>query len=459
MTHRMLLLAAISLVAAPVLAGCADNADNPGTGTTPTRTTNQPTGATPTATPTSGTPTIPTNVAPITPPLTLKLGLMNPLSGDLSNLGPSMQKGMELAVEEINAVSALTGLTIQVVGREDDTTGDQTRATAAYDRLVGLGATAIAGPCCSGVTGAILTRAVEDGVIVASPSATSPTLTETDRQGLFWRVSPTDAGQGRVLAEMVKADGHTSVNMIVVNNDYGNGFAGVFEEVFEAAGGNVGTISRVDETAATVVSSQVTQACSGNPNAVVMVVYTDTGAEVLRAMQAQGCLARVQVYASEGIFSPVLAGSVVEQAGRDPQGRWLAQGMKGTTPQAINTTVFSQAYQAKFNEAPQQYAPESYDAVMYIALGALAAKSVNGEDIAAKMLDNANPGGAQCRAFRDCALFLLAGQDIDYQGYAHDLEFHDNNGSHEPRSGAYSYWEVNAEGQMALTRENVVPSE
>lgn len=454
MTHRLLLLAAVSLVAGPVLAGCADIGD-PDTTTTPTATPTRtsPTTTTPTAT---TTPVIPTSAPPLVPPLTLKIGLMNPLSGPLANLGPSMQKAMELAVSDINAATALTGLTVEVVGAEDDTTVDQTRATAAYDSLVGKGATVITGPCCSGITGAVLTKAVEDQVVVSSPSATSPTLTETDREGYFWRVSPTDAGQGRVLAQMVDADGVTSVNMIIVNNDYGNGFATVFEQEFEAGGGSIGTISRVPEQEGAVVSSQVTEACSGAPGAIVLVVYTKDGAEIIKAMQAQGCLANVALYASEGIYSPVLAGSVVDQAGKDANGRYLAQGMKGTTPQAADPT-FADKYKAKYpGEDPQQYAPESWDSVMYVALAAIHAKSVDGPDVSASLLDIANPGGTKCREFRECALLLLAGQEIDFRGFAHDLEFSEK---HEPIVGAYSHWEVNAQGAMAITRENVLPAE
>lgn len=447
MTHRMLLLAALSLVAAPVLAGCAQNGDDPGTTT--------PTTMTPATTTPATTPVIPTTANPLVPPVVLKVGFMNPHTGPLANLGPSMEKGMQLAADEINAQTALTGFSVQVVGKEDDTTVDQTRATAAYDSLVGKGATAIIGPCCSGITGAVLTKAVEDHVVVASPSATSPTLTETDRQGFFWRTSPTDAGQGRVLAQMMVADGVEKANMIIVNNDYGNGFATVFQQEFESKGGDVGTVSKIPEQEGAVVSSQVTEACTGSPEAIVLVVYTKDGAEVIKGMQAQGCLSGKKLYASEGVYSPVLSGSVVELAGKDSAGKYLAQGMKGTTPQATDP-AFTEKYKAKYNnENPQQYAPESWDSMMYVALAALAAKSAEGEEIADALLDIANPDGTKCREFRECALLLLAGQDIDFRGFAHDLEFSDK---HEPKVGAYAHWEVQADGTMKIVRENVLPS-
>lgn len=450
---RLVLFSALALLATPILAGCASNETTTTTSTAGTTTTTTSTPATTTTTTT--TVTVPTTPNPLVPPVVLKVGFMNPLTGPLANLGPSMEKSMQLAVDEINAATAVTGLSVQVVGKEDDTTVDQTRATAAYDKLQALGATAIAGPCCSGITGAVLTKAVEDQVVISSPSATSPTITETDRMGFFWRVSPTDAGQGRVLAQLATTDGMKTANMIIVNNDYGNGFATVFEAEFEAKGGTIGTISKVAEAEGNVVSSQVTEACAGTPNAIVLVVYTKDGAEILKAMQAQDCLSKVKIYASEGIFSPVLAGSVVEQAGKDASGNWLALGMKGTTPQASDP-AFVQKYGAAYNnEAPQQYAPESWDSVMYIALGALKAKSADGNAIQAQMLGNTNAPGTPCREFRECALLILAGQDIDFKGYAHNLEFSEK---HEPKVGAYSHWQVNAEGEMDITKENVLPA-
>lgn len=383
------------------------------------------------------------------PALVLKVGLMTPLTGPLASLGPSMQNAMLLAVEDVNAESSLTGLRIDVVGTEDDTTTDQSQAAAAYDRLVGRGASAIVGPCCSGITGSILAKSVSDRVIVISPSATSPTLTATDRNDFFWRVSPTDVGQGRALAQLVAAEGAKKANLIVVNNDYGNGFAGIFQQEFQSKGGAVGTVSKADETS-TTLASQVAEACAGSPNAVVMVVYTTQGAEILKAMQSRGCLSKVKVYASEGVYSPFLAGSVVELAGKDSSGAWLARGMKGTTPYSFDTSQFARKYEARYRAGPAQYAAESYDAVAYLALSTLAALSSDNAEIAFKFLNVVNPPGTRCSAFKECAAQIKQGVTINYDAYAHDLQYTTNNGVFEPISGAYSAWEVAVDGSMKI---------
>ena len=416
MTSRMLILAAVSLVAAPLLAGCAENG---GTG------------------------------GGDTPDLTLKLGTLMPLTGPLSNLGPSMQNGAKLAIQEINDANA--GLSIEVVGHEDDRTTDTAAITNTFNLLVSRGATAIAGPCCSGITASVLDLAVQNQVVVASPSATSPTLTERDNQGYFWRVPPTDAGQGVVLAELVAAQNVTTVNMIIINNDYGNGLAEVFTEYFTTSlSGVVTTTARYDE-GATEFSSQITQACVGAGSAIqgiVFVSYTADAASILRGMQAQGCLTGVQLFASEGVYDA--AGSIITAAGEGPDGTSLAEGLRGTTPQPP-TARFNTLYRGEFGTDPLTYSAESYDSVMYLALAALSAKSVEGPDMKEHLLRIANAPGASCDTFARCAELLNGGDDIDYVGMAHDLEFTDK---HEPRTGAYAYWVVE-DGAMTFTEENV----
>ncbi|MHB8605233.1 MAG: hypothetical protein ACYDCK_08235 [Thermoplasmatota archaeon] len=185
----------------------------------------------------------------------------------------------------------------------------------------------------------------------------------------------------------------------------------------------------------------------------MFVAYTDEVAAIIKGMQTQACLSKVKLFASEGAYTPG-ADNVAAKAGKDANGAYLALGMKGTTPQVANDTAFYNAYVAKFSSAPQQYAAESYDSVMYVALSALAAKSAKASDFKAKFLDIINPPGTQCTTFADCAKALNAGTDIDYVGRAHNLQF---NAQDEPTVGEYSYWEIQADGIQHITKEHVTP--
>lgn len=378
--------------------------------------------------------------------LELKLGTLMPLTGALANLGPDMQRGAKLAIADVNGADAGIHITAY---HEDDKTTDTAAIGNTFNLLVSKDVTAIAGPCCSGITDAILRLAIENEVVISTPSATSPMLTEgRDNEGFFWRVPPSDALQGRVLAKLVDEENVSSVNLIIINNPYGNGLANVFTATFEQLGGEVGQTLKYLEGDAANAASQVVAACDGEAEGLVLVAYTDDAAAIVKEMQAKGCLGDVQVFGSEGFYSsefPV-------KAGEDDQGNHLAAGIHGTTPQAAeNVRTFAERFEVEYDHAPEQYAAESYDAVMYVALAALAAGSTDGADIAEHLLDVANDG-EKVSDFAEAAELIAEGEDIDWVGQAHDFDFGDD---HEPTDGLYSYWRVNDDGTVEIYEENV----
>ena len=78
------------------------------------------------------------------------------------------------------------------------------------------------GADCSGVTTSIANNtAVPNGVVMISPSATSPALSTIEDKGFFFRTSPSDARQGQVLADVLESRGISNVAVTYTNNDYG----------------------------------------------------------------------------------------------------------------------------------------------------------------------------------------------------------------------------------------------
>lgn len=413
MTHRMLFLAAISLVAAPVLAGCAQNGTVGGD--------DEET-------------------------LELKLGSMMPLTGALNALGADMENGFKLAVQQIN--DANVGIRITASYRDDKTT-DSAAITGTFNSLAGEGVTAVVGPCCSGVTAAILDLAKSEQIVVASPSATSPTLTEKDNGGYFLRISPSDAVQGKVLAKVVADSGAKTVGVILVNNAYGNGLTNVMKQALTTAGVVVVPTkeAKYEENAPGDMSSQVTTVCAApKPDAVVLVAYIDDGANALKAMEAQGCLEGTKVFGSEGIYNDQLG----QKAGQGSDGSFLAAGVKGTNPETANLSRYNAVFNTSYGHAPSLYSAESYDGVMYIALAALAAKSVDGKDIAAQIPNILNGPGTKYTPdrFKEAAEAVMKGDDIDFDGYAHNFEFDPS--KREPTTGIYSIWEVQEDGTIEI---------
>ncbi|MEL7114645.1 MAG: ABC transporter substrate-binding protein, partial [Pseudomonadota bacterium] len=106
----------------------------------------------------------------------IKLGIILGFTGPIESLTPSMADAAELAIAEVNASGLLLGGATVTPVRGDSTCGDSAAGQAAAERLVTAdGVKGIMGADCSGVTGAILQNvALPNGVVMISPSATSP---------------------------------------------------------------------------------------------------------------------------------------------------------------------------------------------------------------------------------------------------------------------------------------------
>ena len=157
----------------------------------------------------------------------VKIGIILGFTGPIESLTPDMGAGAELAIAEVNGGGALLGGASVTGVRADSTCIDSAAAQAAAERLITSDkVNAIMGADCSGVTGAILANvAVPNGVVMISPSATSPGLSTAEDNGLFFRTAPSDARQGQVVAEILNANGYKTAALTYTNNDYGKGLA------------------------------------------------------------------------------------------------------------------------------------------------------------------------------------------------------------------------------------------
>ena len=118
----------------------------------------------------------------------IKMGVILGFTGPIESLTPAMAASAELAFKEASDSGKLLGGETISVERADSTCVDSAAATSAAEGLVANGVVAIMGADCSGVTGAIATNvAVPNGVVMVSPSATSPGLTDLNDNGYFFR--------------------------------------------------------------------------------------------------------------------------------------------------------------------------------------------------------------------------------------------------------------------------------
>ncbi len=215
----------------------------------------------------------------------VKIGVILGFTGPIESLTPHMAAGAELAMKEVSDSGLLLGGSTVTSVRADSTCVDSAAATAAAERLVTSdGVKAIMGADCSGVTGAILSNvAVPNGIVMISPSATSPALSTAEDNGLFFRTAPSDARQGVVMSDILIGQGIKSVALTYTNNDYGKGLADAFQSAYEAAGGTI-TISAAHEDGKADYSAEVGALAAAGGDRLVVAGYIDQGgAGIVRA--------------------------------------------------------------------------------------------------------------------------------------------------------------------------------
>ena len=337
------------------------------------------------------------------------IGILLGFTGPIESLTPHMAAGAEMAMREVTSSGKLLGGMSALPVRADSTCIDSGAATAAAERMITSdGVKAIMGADCSGVTGAVLSNvAVPNGVVMISPSATSPALSGAEDDGLFFRTAPSDARQGEVMANILIERGIEEVALTYTNNDYGKGLADAFQSAFEATGGTI-TISAAHEDGKADYSAEVGALASGGGDRLVVAGYVDQGGSgIVRAALDTGAFD--SFHFPDGMigtkleedFGTEIDGSTGQHPGTDSPGVAKFQEMVGDS-----------------FEATSPFAPESYDAAALIMLAMQAAGSVESADFKTRVMDVANaPGEKIFPGDLGRALEILAdGGEVDYEG-------------------------------------------
>lgn len=340
----------------------------------------------------------------------IKLGILLGFTGPLESLAPDMASGAELAMKEVTDSKLLLGGSTVTAIRADSGCIDAGLATASAERLITSDKVrGIVGGDCSGVTTAALTNvAVPNGMVMISPSATSPGLTTVDDKGLFFRTAPSDARQGQVMADILKDRGITKVAVSYTNNDYGKGLADSFAAAFTAAGGTV-TINAPHEDGKADYSADVGALASAGGDVLVVAGYIDQGgAGITNAALDSGAFDTFMF--PDGMFSQALEdnfaakteGSFGQHPGTDSEG----------------VAVFHANGAAAGFNPKNAFSPEAYDAAALIMLAMQAAGSSDPAVYKDKVMAVANAPGEliQPGELAKALEILKAGGDVDYVG-------------------------------------------
>ena len=414
--HKWLWIVAAAFVALFIFAACDDDDDGDG------------------VTPADG-------ETPVVSTEPLKIGVLLPFTGDLSNFTPTIAQSIQLAADQINAAGGVLGQPIEIV-TADTATDASTGATEATRLIEVEGVQAIIGALSSGTTVSVAESVtVPNEILMISPASTAATLTTVADNDYLFRVVVSDETQGVALAFLVDDLGIGSICTMFINNDYGQGLSGLFSELF---GGTV-TAEVPHESAQTTYASELDACTEGGPDALAAIAYPESAGVFLREA-VEGEVAPTYIFV-DGTKNPEMFADLGWPDAFD--------GMFGTAPGGATPAgdSFEAAFEAEFGEPPGAgvYEAQGSDAVYAIALAAQKAGSTDSTAIRDALRDVANPPGEIILPSSDGwtqALDLLAaGQDINYEGAGGSVDLDDNGDV----LGDIEVWQVDTTAQELVT--------
>lgn len=347
----------------------------------------------------------------------IKVGIILGFTGPIESLTPAMAAGAELAFSEASKSGSLLNGSTVVGVRGDSTCIDSAAASSTAERLITSdGVVAIMGADCSGVTTAIANNvAVPNGVVMVSPSATSPALSTIDDKGYFHRTAPSDARQGQVLADVLNSRGISEIALTYTNNDYGKGLSDSFSKAFKAKGGKI-SISAAHEDGKADYSAEVGALSASGSKHLAVFGYVDQGGKGIIQASIDS-----DAFSNFVLADGMVGESLIAAIGSDLDGTiaTLPGGSSGAD-------AFVSYANANGVSGDGPFVPESYDAAALLVLAMQAAGSADRAAIQSKMMMVANAPGKEIGPGElDKALKIIsAGGDVNYQG-ATNVEFND----------------------------------
>ncbi|WP_175501439.1 ABC transporter substrate-binding protein [Halogeometricum limi] len=346
------------------------------------------------------------------------IGMVDALTGSLAPYGKRNQRGKDLALEAINEVGIGSESGQLSISVEDSESSNQSGVTAAQKLVEQDGVPLFIGAVGSGVSIAMYDSVTEgSGVVQISQNSTSPEL--TTRPGLM-RTSPSGSAKGQALAQFIADEGHDTVAVTWINNDYGTGLSEVFAESFE---GDV-VFNEPHDQGQSSYSGTLTSMASTNASAWLFLTYANEMTVMANEAFDQGYNTNVDYYGAEStVAEEILANT--------PEGS--LDGMKGITESAPadqdNYKNFVSNFEEAYDSTPTVWAAYAYDAVTISALAIEAADDFTGDALNEVVRDVTRPEGEEVFSFEEAAAILRDGgspSDVNYQGVSGPVDIDEN---------------------------------
>jgi branched-chain amino acid transport system substrate-binding protein len=317
------------------------------------------------------------------------LGEVGSLTGSEATFGISTQRGIQLAIEQVNAaggVKLADGTQKKVAVRVYDDQGKPEEAANAVTRLINQDKVkVILGEVASSNSLAMAPKAQAAQVPMITPSSTNPKVTEVG--DFIFRVCFIDPFQGLVMAKYASESLQLKNIAVLKDNksDYSIGLSRVFMEEFKKLGGNI-VAEEAYSKGDTDFRGQLTAIKGKKPDAIyVPGYYTDVGviARQARELGIKAPLLGGDGWESEKLFE--LGGSAIE-------GSYFSNHYSSEDPNP-RVQNFISAYKGRFDVMPDSLSALGYDAAMVAIQAISRARDLSGPAIRDEIAKTADHPG------------------------------------------------------------------
>lgn len=287
----------------------------------------------------------------------IPVGQFASLTGAQATFGQSTDKGVRLALEEINAAGGVLGQPLRVITKDNQSKPGET-STAVRELITRDKVVALIGEVASGRSLEAAPIAQRSGIPMITPASTNEKVTEIGDH--IFRVCFIDPFQGTVCAKFARKLGAKSAAILTdVSKDYSLGLAKSFKAEFEKEGGVI-TGQQSYSGGDKDFSAQLTAVKAGNPEIIFLPAYYTEAPLVIRQARQLGIT--VPFVGGDGWDSPEL----ISVGGPAVEGCYFSNHFsnQSTDPQVV---AFVTAYRKAYHEDPDAMVALGYDALKLLA--------------------------------------------------------------------------------------------
>lgn len=289
---------------------------------------------------------------------TFKIGGIGPITGAAAIYGTNVMNGIQLAVDEINANGGVNGYNLELNFQDDE--HDAEKSVNAYNTVKDWGAQMIIGSVTSTPCIAVSEKTHEDNMFQITPSGSAVKCTQYDNA---FQICFSDPNQGAASAQYI-GENNLAQKVAVIYDSSDVYSSGIYESFVKGAEDQSFEIVVAEAFTAdnkTDFSVQLQKAKDAGADLVFLPIYYQESALILaQANDMQYAPKWFSCDGMDGILS-------VENFDTS-----LAEGVMLLTPFAADSEdeaskKFTSAYEAAYNDTPNQFAADGYDAVYVIA--------------------------------------------------------------------------------------------